>query len=364
MFRAVPVLVIVAVVIFIGLFWWFSKHANQAAARTDYVWRRAAEELDGTFTPRETGFLTSKPRRIDVDIDGRHITVDHYAVSSGNTTSYYTRVQTRCDAPYDLKLRVSKTDGFSGIARAVGFQDVPVGDPRFDEDYIIKASDPELASMWINQPVREAIVAADVGYRYKLERGTITTERAGLEDDPMSIVAACHATAAFANGKQRLLRAWGKLAQHFDGEATSVDEGWVHVEGEHDGVPFAIEVKDVRDYHFTVIEARLTGNASNVEPFVLSQEGHLFGSTLPRVEPPPIDTRSYTLYSLSGHKLASFITAKDIEALTKAEVAKLRVDDSKVTLMLYGIATKKQPLHTAIGIAASMASGTRHGPYR
>ncbi len=366
MFRAVPalLLIIIAVGAFIGLIWWLINHANRAAERIDRIWLEAADRLDGTLTPRETGFFSSKPRRIDADVDGRHVTVDHYAVSTGDTTTYYTRLQAQCDPPRDLKLRVSKVDGFSGLARAIGFQDVPVGDPRFDEDYIIKASDPELAPMWINKQVREAIVTAHDGYRYKLERGKVTAERAGIEDEVASIITACHAAAAFANGKRRLLNAWGKLARHFDGKATSLPEGWVHVEGEHQGVPFAIEVKDVRDYHFTVIEARVTGAASKVEPFALSREGHLFGSTMPRVEPPPFDAGGYTLYSLNAHRLASFVTDEDIQAMVSNGVAKVRVDESKVTIMLYGVVTKKKPLHDAIGLATSMASGARHGPYR
>lgn len=366
MFRAVPALLVItfAIAAFGGLLWWLINHAKRDAERIDRVWLEAADRLHGKLTPRETGFFASKPRRIDVDIDGRHVSVDHYAVSSGDSTTYYTRIQTHCDPPHDLKLRVSKVNGFSGLARAIGFQDVPVGDPRFDEDYIIKASDPELAPMWINKQVREAVVAAHKGYRYKLERGKVTVERAGIEDDVASIVSACHAAATFANGKKRLLDAWGKLARHFGGEARSVPEGWVHVEGEHEGVPFAIEVKDVRDYHFTVIEARITGATSKVEPFALSKEGHLFGSTMPHVEPPPFDAAGYTLYSLNAHRLAGFVTDDDMQAMKAIDAAKVRVDESKVTIMLYGVVTKKKPLHDAIGLATSLASGARHGPYR
>jgi len=360
----VPVLLIIAVFVFVGLLWWMISQANREASRIDHVWQRAADELNGDYTERETGFFASEPRKIDVELEGRDITVDHYSVSSGNSTTYYTRVRASCEAPSDLKLRVFKTDGFSGLARAVGFQDVPVGDPEFDENYIIKASDPELAPWWINQHVRDAIVGADVGYRYKLERGVVTTERAGLEDDPDGIVAAVQATAAFANGKRRLLNAWNLLARDFDGEATSVPAGWVRVDGQHEGVPFSIEIEDVRDYHFTVIEARITTSTGKAEPFALSKEGHLFGSTMPRVEPPPFDTGGYKLYGLDVSKVAGLVDDADLSMLKKLDAAKLRVDEDRVTIMLYGVVTKKRPLHAAIALAARLASGARHGPYR
>ncbi|MEM1031587.1 MAG: hypothetical protein AAGN82_14650 [Myxococcota bacterium] len=351
---------------FSALLIWAVRHRNLKAERLDYVWRRTAEEMDGRFFERGRVLFGAAPRRIEVSIDGRPLVLDHYSHTGGGNyeTDYFTRIVTHCDAPLDLKLSVTKASALAAFGRAVGLEDIPVGDEAFDAEYVVKSSDPELAPWWINRTVRRAIVDADVGYRFSLRRGEVSAVRRGIDDDMESLAAATRALAAFADGKQRLLRAWGRLARDFDGEAISEPHGWVRVEAAHESVRFTVSLEDVRDHHFTVVEAKVTNATHPVIPFVLAKDAHLYGSTMPRLEPPPFPTAGYLLYGLDAAKIEATVTPGDVEALAQTGAAKLRVEEHGVRLMLYGIVTRKKTLHDAVALVTRLAARPTERPYR
>lgn len=101
------------------------------------VWSEFAEEIEGKFI--EGGIF--KGNKIEARFENWTITIDTYTQSSGNTSQTYTRLRAPYKELQKLDFKVYKSGIFSGIGKALGMQDVIIGDSEFDENFIIKGSD-------------------------------------------------------------------------------------------------------------------------------------------------------------------------------------------------------------------------------
>ena len=82
---------------------------------------------------------------IEAIVEGVSVVVDHYSVSHGKSSTSYTRITAHAEGPGDFKLRLQKEGALASIGKALGAQDVVVGDPTFDETFVFKTNDEELA---------------------------------------------------------------------------------------------------------------------------------------------------------------------------------------------------------------------------
>ena len=102
-------------------------------------WADAAARLGLEITP---GGMLSHPR-IDGHIDNLVVSVHKYTRGGGDSQQVYTRYLVdypSLDLGLDLT-RQTKVGGF--FRRMVGMQDVEIGDPGFDEAFVIKTVDPD-----------------------------------------------------------------------------------------------------------------------------------------------------------------------------------------------------------------------------
>jgi len=86
------------------------------------------------------------------------VTLDTYTVSTGKTSITYTRMR----APYvnasGFTFTIYRRGVFSDIGKWLGMQDITVGIPDFDEDFIIKGNDEQkLRRLFSNGKIRELI---------------------------------------------------------------------------------------------------------------------------------------------------------------------------------------------------------------
>lgn len=104
------------------------------------IWGQAAEALGAEYN--KGGFFSSAV--VSHQHKNRTITLDKYTVSTGKTYVEYTRV--RCDlyGKRDFKSKIYRKGFFSGLGKALGLQDIEIGFPQFDEDFIIKSNDEDL----------------------------------------------------------------------------------------------------------------------------------------------------------------------------------------------------------------------------
>lgn len=74
------------------------------------------------------------------------IIFDYFIVSTGQSAITYTRLRTVFKNQKNFDLKVSKEGFFSKIGKALGGQDIEIGDENFDGAYIVKSSDDLIAT--------------------------------------------------------------------------------------------------------------------------------------------------------------------------------------------------------------------------
>ena len=115
------------------------------------IWRQLCQETGAGYV--DGGFWKGDK------VIARHgqwtITLDTYTVSNGKTSTTFTRMR----APYvnqdDFRFTIYRRGLFSDLGRLCGMQDVEVGYPEFDEEFVIKGNDEsKLRSLFANARLR------------------------------------------------------------------------------------------------------------------------------------------------------------------------------------------------------------------
>ncbi|HTE06810.1 MAG TPA: DUF3137 domain-containing protein [Planctomycetota bacterium] len=101
------------------------------------IWRQLAAELDAEYAPG--GFFKSGAVRL---AHGEWtLTLDTYVVSTGKTVIVFTRMRAPYVNPGGFRFNIYRRGFFSDLAKRFGMQDIEIGHPDFDRDFIIKSSD-------------------------------------------------------------------------------------------------------------------------------------------------------------------------------------------------------------------------------
>ncbi len=121
----------------------FGRHRRE-------IWRQLAEQLDGDYF-KGNAF---KSDRIEAFYGDWMVTLDTFMVDK----VVYTRIR----APYvnrdDFVFKVSREHLGHRIAKVFGSQDVEVGHPAFDKDFVIQGNDAQkLKMMFANPRIRELL---------------------------------------------------------------------------------------------------------------------------------------------------------------------------------------------------------------
>ncbi len=339
---------------------WAYKHHQQQAVEADRVWEQAAEELEGELVLGERHWHGRDPRLLYATVERIQVKVDHYTVRSNNTSTTYTRMAAKARGPAGFELRVYRTTALSGIAKARGFQDVATGDRAFDDLFIVKTNKPSLVDAWLNATVRKRISKAEE-YEYALKEGKVEAIRTGLETSVSNLVDAVRATAAFADGRQRVVKVWSRIAEDLEGgEVRKIKGGWLRLEGSLGGVPVRLATRVLSGEHFTYARARIAG--AKRARFSLGREHRLSEQELP---PAPFE-------GVAGMELRTADVDGATRRLDTATLARLEalepdlvdVDEEHVTVSWLGVETGKRTLRSMLELATSLATAEGRGPYR
>ncbi|TWH58367.1 hypothetical protein DesLBE_2682 [Desulfitobacterium sp. LBE] len=138
------------------------------------VWEALCQEIGADFI--DGGFF--KGTKVVAEIKEWVITLDTYTVSTGKTSTTYTRMR----APYlnkdGFKFRIYRKGIFSNIGKLLGLQDIEVGYPEFDDQFIIKGNDRDkLVSLFSNSRIRKLIeIQPDISLEVKDDEGWFGSE--------------------------------------------------------------------------------------------------------------------------------------------------------------------------------------------
>jgi hypothetical protein len=122
----------------------------------DEVWRQLSQEIGAEFV--ESGFW--KGNKVQAHVGPWTITLDTHTESSGESHVTYTRMR----APYvnseGFRFTIYRKGFFSDLGKLLGLQDIEVGDPEFDETFIIKGDDEsKVRSLFADDKIRRMIHA-------------------------------------------------------------------------------------------------------------------------------------------------------------------------------------------------------------
>lgn len=127
----------------------------------DEVWQKLSVEIAGTFVPGET----RKGGKCVAKVGEWTVSLDTYRVDTQHDHAAYTRLR----APYINKdgfyFLIYRQSFFTAIEKLFGMQDVVVGDPDFDKQYIIQGNNEEkVKRLFSNPKIRQIIQTAPTFY--------------------------------------------------------------------------------------------------------------------------------------------------------------------------------------------------------
>jgi len=122
----------------------------------DEIWQQFAAAVGGNMT--EGGFWGRS--KVEAAHGQWIITLDTYTVSTGKSSVTYTRMRAPYVNPEGFQFTIYRRGVFSDIGKWLGMQDVEVGEPQFDEDFIIKGNDDaKLRRLFADAKLRELVSA-------------------------------------------------------------------------------------------------------------------------------------------------------------------------------------------------------------
>ena len=118
-----------------------------------------------------------KNDRVEVAHGEWTITLDTYTVSTGKSSVTYTRMRAPFVNPSGFRFRVHRKSIFSDLGKLFGMQDLEIGDPDFNEHFIIQANDlPSIRRLLSNATIRDLIAAQrDIDLSVKDDEGVFVT---------------------------------------------------------------------------------------------------------------------------------------------------------------------------------------------
>ncbi len=184
---------VLAIVIAIALV--LIRLAARWRARMHASWAAVAARLDGTFVPAKGSWWETKVSRVEAKIGAATVRLDHFTVHHGKHTTVYTR--TRVATSCSKRLTSYRESFFSGIGKALGMQDLLVGDPVYDDCFVIKSDDEAWARSVLHELLRKEHLDAPK-LTLNVRDGWIETLQVGFDLDVDSLERRMRLTAALA----------------------------------------------------------------------------------------------------------------------------------------------------------------------
>jgi hypothetical protein len=118
----------------------------------DEIWRQLAEQAHAEFV--KGGWVLGS--KVVAHVDPWTVTLDTYSEGSGGDNVTFTRLR----APYvhrdGFRFTIYRAGVFTFLGEMLGFHDIDIGDRRFDEQFVIKATDEQRVHQLLADPrVRE-----------------------------------------------------------------------------------------------------------------------------------------------------------------------------------------------------------------
>lgn len=127
----------------------------------DEIWRQLSGQLGGHFVEGgifKGSVVRARYKQWTITLDSFSRSTGRLARSKGKTRTRYTRMR----APYlnndGFRFTIYRKSIFSGLGKLLGMQDVEIGDPAFDNAFVIQGNDEQkLRELFANDHLRQLI---------------------------------------------------------------------------------------------------------------------------------------------------------------------------------------------------------------
>ena len=126
----------------------------------DEAWTALAERRSGSPETDRKG----RVKRVRFRLEVFELLLDMYTVSTGSTSQVYTRIRTLYVCRDEFRFRMYRASLFSGLGKFFGMQDIDVGHPKLDPDFVIKADSPgKVQSMLLRSGISNPLMTLSTG---------------------------------------------------------------------------------------------------------------------------------------------------------------------------------------------------------
>ena len=310
-------------------FYGLIRVSQAAEAKLDTAWGEAARKVDGTFKPAEGSWYARTPRRIEATLDRIDVVADSYVVRHGKGSTAYTRLTvTAVPNSRGFSLSIDAENVFASIGKALGAQDVVVGEPRFDEAFVVKSNAEDMARAWLHGEVTEGLCPL-TDFCFELENGTLRATLRGLLDDGPKLARALRAVAKLAARGRELEGEWAEAASRTGG----------------------------------IVRQSLNFARADLGSFTLSRKGIEVVVAVEREEEAGLVTTLTAPVAL-GRALDDEAQAKLFEAAGDLPVARFQFGEASSVLALRGIQRDGEALDRLLEAFVELLGERSVGPYR
>ncbi len=133
----------------------------------EVVWRELAQQVQGQFT--DGGLLGVT--KVVAKADPWLVTLDTHTVASERSTATYTRMRAPFVNADGFRFTIYPEGLFSPLGRALGMQDIIIGDARFDAQFVIKGNDEAKVRTFFNDPKLQTLLYAqtDLSFQFQVK---------------------------------------------------------------------------------------------------------------------------------------------------------------------------------------------------
>ena len=321
-----PVFLVVGATVFGVALFGLIKLNQATEAKLDDAWSDAARTVHGTFVPVGGAWYQRAPRRVEVTIDRIEVMADSYIVSQGKSSTAYTRITATVPNSLGVVLSVYREHLFASLGKALGGQDVEVGDPLFDDLFIVKSNAEDVARAWLHGEVCAGMRLCP-DFRYELEKGTLRAICGGIIDDAELLA--------------RALRVVAKLAAR----ATELEDEWALAASRVGGI----------------VRQSLNFARADLGSFTVNRKGVDLVVAVERAEEAGLVT---TVSARVGSTLDDDAKAKLAEAIGDLPVAFTQFRETSSVVAFRGIQRDGAALDRVVDTLAEVLGARTIGPYR
>jgi hypothetical protein len=121
----------------------------------DEVWHQLSREIGAEFV--EGGFWASTGSKVQAHVGPWIVTLD-VGKSDEDGKSPVTRLRAPYINPEGFRFTIYRKSVFSDLGKLLGMQDIEVGDPEFDEAFIVKGNnESKVRDLFANPKIRQMI---------------------------------------------------------------------------------------------------------------------------------------------------------------------------------------------------------------